>query len=47
VGRTIAGAGRAYLNIGEPPITRTLMGFLEEEVLKQNLPEVYKALNPK
>ncbi len=47
VGRTIRGAGGtwAYLNIGEPPISRTLMGFLSGEILEQKLPRVYESLD--
>ena len=45
VGRTVITAGAwAYLNIVEPPISRTLMGFLLEDIIKENLPNVYKAL---
>ena len=48
VGRTITsphGTG-AYLNIAEPPISRTLMGFLSEDILRRNLPNVHQTLNP-
>lgn len=46
IGRIVAsGGGRAYLNIAEPPVSRTLMGFLSEDILKQNLPKVYNTLH--
>jgi hypothetical protein len=38
VGRTVTGPGGAYLNIDEPPISRTLMGFILHEDLVKNLP---------
>jgi len=49
VRRTIIGGGRAwgYLNIDDPPISRTLMGFLSDEDLKKVLPNVHHQLNPK
>jgi len=37
-------AGDSYVNIGEPPISRTLMGFLEESVLAENLPKTFEIL---
>lgn len=47
VGKTVTNpnGASAYLNITEPPISRTLMGFLLEDILIQNLPEVHRALN--
>jgi len=48
VGRPVAFlTEEAYLNIDDPPISRTLMGYLEEEVLRNQLPNTYKALNKK
>lgn len=46
VGRTITGpsGSSAYLNVDEPPISRTLMGFLIEDVLKTYLPKVHRTL---
>jgi len=37
-------AGDSYVNIGEPPISRTLMGFLEQSVVEENLPRTFKFL---
>lgn len=36
--------GMSYVNIGEEPISRTLMGYLPESVLKEKLPTAYKSL---
>ena len=45
VGRTVVNSeGNAYLKINEPTISRTLMGFLSEKIVKEKLPEVYKFL---
>ena len=47
VGRSIVlktGRG-AYLDRIEPPISRTLMGFLSDDFLKEALPKVHAALN--
>jgi hypothetical protein len=44
VGRTVLCPGFAYLNISEPPVSRTFMGFLLEDVLAKNLPRVHKCL---
>jgi len=45
VGRIVGGKAHIFLNIAEPPISRTLMGFLQADVLAGNLPKVYKILN--
>jgi hypothetical protein len=45
VGRTVITHGSSYLNITEPPVSRTFMGFLLEEIVKRNLPHVHKELN--
>ena len=37
-------AGDSYVNIDEPPVSRTLMGYLEESILKEKLPNTHKAL---
>ena len=37
--------GESYVNINEPPISRTLMGYLKEEVLKGKLPKTHRKLN--
>jgi len=44
VGNTVSGGGNSYsyINIGEPPVSRTLMGYLPEEILKQELPKTHK-----
>lgn len=46
VGRSVAGGGGeySYVNIGEPPISRTLMGYLEEKVLMEKLPKTHSVL---
>jgi len=44
VGYTVSGAGGAYLNLGEAPMSRTLMGHLSEKVLRQKLPKTYESL---
>ena len=44
VGFTVSGAGGAYINIGEAPISRTLMGHLPERVLRLKLPKTYESL---
>ena len=36
--------GSSYVNVDEPPVSRTLMGYLEESILKDKLPHTYKAL---
>jgi len=36
--------GSSYINIDEPPVSRTLMGYLEEDVLRAELPRTYQAL---
>ena len=42
VGRmVISQAGGCFLNIVEPPISRTLIGYVSEEVLREHLPNVY------
>jgi len=48
VGRIVPTMGRAYgyLNIAEETVSRTLMGFLPANVLKEKLPKVYEQLNP-
>jgi hypothetical protein len=40
-------AGDSYVNIDEPPISRTLMGYLKEDILKEKLPNIFKELNEK
>ena len=37
-------AGDSYVNIDEPPVSRTLMGYLEESILREKLPNTYGAL---
>lgn len=37
--------GNSYINLNEPPVSRTLMGYLEEEILEKELPNTYDALN--
>jgi hypothetical protein len=44
VGRTIPGFGS--LNIGESPISRTLMGYLAGKILRKDLPKVHRLFNP-
>jgi len=36
--------GSSYVNIDEPPVSRTLMGYLEESVLREKLPTTYQLL---
>jgi len=49
VGRTVKGIGGgfAYLNISERPISRTLMGYLTKDSLKEKLPTIHKGLTEK
>ena len=49
VGKTVSGANGswAYLNIAEPPVSRTLMGYLTDGVLKKHLPKIHETINPK
>jgi hypothetical protein len=42
VGRIVNNHSWPYLNIGEPAISRTLMGYLTEEVVKRDLPRTFK-----
>ncbi len=44
LGVQFLGGGRAYayVNIGEPPITRTLMGYIPGSVLEEKLPKLLK-----
>lgn len=45
VARSVASlAGDSYVNIGEPPISRTLMGYLEEKILAEKLPRTFEIL---
>ncbi|HTY44304.1 MAG TPA: hypothetical protein VMC80_03605 [Patescibacteria group bacterium] len=45
VGRSVVSpSGGSYVNIAEPPISRTLMGFVLEMDLKNHLPNVHRAL---
>lgn len=37
-------AGDSYVNIGEPPLSRTLMGFLEQRILAEKLPKTHGIL---
>jgi len=46
IGRTVISAGGgSYLNISEPPLSRTLMGYILEEIVKEKLPRVHKILS--
>ena len=46
VGRPVGSlAGDSYVNIDEPPVSRTLMGYLDESILEEKLPNTFKALN--
>jgi len=44
VGRIVNNHGWAYLNISEPPISRTLMGYLTKENLEKTLPKTFTGL---
>lgn len=44
VGRTVSEVND--FDITSPPISKTLMGYLEERVLSEKLPKVYYILNP-
>ena len=44
VGRIVNNHGWAYLNIAEPPISKTLMGYLTEEDFKRELPKTFEIL---
>ena len=44
VSRPVRSAIDSYVNIDEPPVSRTLMGYLAENILKDKLPNTYKAL---
>jgi len=39
-----SGVGLGALNLHEPPLSRTLMGFLDESVLEKKLPNAYRIL---
>ena len=45
VGRIVNTHGWAYLNIAEPPISRTLMGYITGDVLKKELPRTFEDFN--
>ncbi len=47
VGRQVAHKAHklAYLNAAEPPVSRTLIGFLSEEDLKEKMPRTFRELS--
>jgi len=42
VGRIVNTHQWPYLNIGEPAISRTLMGYVTEEIIKKELPKTFE-----
>jgi len=45
VGRSVSSrSGGCYLNIDEPPLSRTLMGYISRLDIKERLPGVYEFL---
>ncbi len=43
VGRIVNNHQWSYLNIGEPAISRTLMGYITENTLKKELPKTFES----